>query len=393
MRSPRLATLCTLALTLLAAGLLPTRADALSIVIDYRFDFGFFADSGRRQVVERAAQDLGGLFDDALTGIVPGLGNSWTARFTDPSSGLSTSVDDLVVPADSLVVFAGARDLGESTLARAGFGTASTSGTPDWASTVRYRGQPGAADAIPTDFGPWGGAVAFDADTLWHADLTLDGLGSDEADLYTTALHELSHVLGFGLAGSWNAQVSIGRFTGPSASQIFGDLVPLHFDQEHWEQGTESTIGALTQVALMNPTLPLGVRRLPTDLDVAALRDIGWTPVPEPGTAVLLVSGLLVCVRRPRPRAIRRSAQPCHPDLFGSRLAPWDLPIGVGPNSGRTLRKFSSRRRRFCFRNDSTSSHNGHGDRKLLGARSPQHGDAAGLSVHSWITGWQDRRR
>jgi hypothetical protein len=254
--------------------------------------------------VEQAAADVGRLFGDALEAIAPGGGQSWTARFTDPGTGLSASLDDLFVPADSIVVFAGARDLGGTTLGRSAPGTASTIGAAGWSANVQLRGQVGAGAPVPTDFGPWGGWLSFDADTPWHADLSLDGLEAGEVDLYSVALHELSHVLGFGLAGSWAAQVSIGRFTGAQAVSAFGDLVPLASDQQHWQDGTLGVAGGLLQSALLNPTLSPGERRLLTELDVAGLRDVGWTLVPEPGTGLLLAAGLLGLPRRRRERKI-----------------------------------------------------------------------------------------
>ncbi|MBI1841854.1 MAG: PEP-CTERM sorting domain-containing protein [Verrucomicrobia bacterium] len=51
----------------------------------------------------------------------------------------------------------------------------------------------------------------------------------------------------------------------------------------------------------MDPTLTLGTRKHLTSLDVAALKDIGWTVVPEPSVLYLLAlggSGVLLLKRR-----------------------------------------------------------------------------------------------
>jgi hypothetical protein len=45
----------------------------------------------------------------------------------------------------------------------------------------------------------------------------------------------------------------------------------------------------------MDPTITIGTRKVFTDLDMAALDDIGWevTPVPVPAAVYLFGSGLL----------------------------------------------------------------------------------------------------
>jgi hypothetical protein len=82
-------------------------------------------------------------------------------------------------------------------------------------------------------------------------------------------------VLGLGTAESWTNKVSGGNFTGANAVAAFGGNVPLTADFAHWQEGTRSTtLAGLTQEAMMDPTLTTGTRKLPTQLDFAALRDV-----------------------------------------------------------------------------------------------------------------------
>lgn len=283
----------------LLAGVTGGPVRALSIQIDYRFDdYGFFADESRRQAVEDAARDLSSHFGDSLTAVASDGGNGWTARFTNPSTGAAEALPDLVVPADTLVVFAGARGLRPTSLGLAAPGTASVTGSRAWFETVSYRGQLGAAATPATDFGPWGGFVSFDLDTNWFSDITLDGLGPEEVDLYSVALHELAHVMGFGLAESWLDQVSLGRFVGASAVGEYGAPVPLSAERKHWAEDLLNIGNGQIQKPLMTPFLPFGNRTLLTELDQAGIADVGWVLAPEPGTFLLLLVPLLAALCR-----------------------------------------------------------------------------------------------
>lgn len=56
-----------------------------------------------------------------------------------------------------------------------------------------------------------------------------------------------------------------------------------------------------SQPAAIGPFLYNGERRVFTELDVAALDDIGWEIIPEPGSALLFViGGFFLMLRRPR---------------------------------------------------------------------------------------------
>jgi hypothetical protein len=280
------------ALTLGLCLLLPRGAAALAIAFDFSFDSsGFFADPERRRVLERAGQLVGGALADELAALVSGPGQTWTARFTDPGSGAGAALANPILGADTLLVFVGARDLGEATLATSSPGTASATGDGAWFEAVRYRGQLGAAGPDPTDFGPWGGWISFDADRDWH--FGSGEPGSDQFDFLSASLHELLHVLGFGLAPSFEERVLLGSFYGSHAIATLGGPVPLTADLEHWAEGVSSLAPDGLREALMDPTLARGERRLPTALDWAGLADVGWTVVPEVGSGLASLSGLL----------------------------------------------------------------------------------------------------
>lgn len=288
-------------LALLVAFALAPSARALSILFDYSYDAGgFFNSQDRRDALESAASLLEGLVTDNLTAITPnGPNATWTATFVDPFTGGDASVVDRTIPADTLVIYVGAHDLAGNEVGFGGPGGYNSFGSNAWNTLVSTRGQTGASSTLATDFGPWGGSIAFD--TLdngqprnWHFGIgTAPPPGS--TDFYTTAVHELTHVLGFGISNSWKTYVnpSGNAFNGPNSTARYGGPVPLIAggDGSHWLEGIEgvSTWTGLVAEAAMDPTQNLGARKTLTQLDLAALQDIGWTltttNVPLPGDA------------------------------------------------------------------------------------------------------------
>lgn len=253
---------------------LPT---ALSIVIDYSYDTNnFFDTQEKRDLFQQAADTYAARITDDLTAITPSGDNTWQAEFTDPATGQTTHAQNLTIAQDTLIVFAGGRDLSDATLGIGGPGGYSANGSSTWLATVDRRGQSGAAGSHPTDFGPWGGSITFDTSgTDWFFGETTDGMGADQADFLSVATHELGHILGFGTAASFDNLVSNHHFVGAKSDVEYNhaNYPPLASDNSHWADGT---MDDGNEVA-MDPAISLGSRKLLTDLDWAALDDIGWT--------------------------------------------------------------------------------------------------------------------
>jgi hypothetical protein len=136
--------------------------------------------------------------------------------------------------------------------------------------------------------------VSFNSTTTWHFDHTT-AVGGGEFDLYSVALHEIVHTLGFGNGVSWDANHSGTTWTGTNGVAANGGTGTAFMD-------------AQAQTAVMTPSISAGTRRYLTDLDVAMLEDIGFSvlAIPEPSTFafsyVAFGAGLVVWMRRSRAR-------------------------------------------------------------------------------------------
>jgi Ca2+-binding RTX toxin-like protein len=256
---------------------------SVQFLFDYSYDTsGFFQDQSRRDTLSAAADSLGHRLDDSLQELTAGGANTWTASFIDPATGTGASEVDLVVPADTLYVFAGARDLVGMEVGQGGHGGFSASGDPVWLNRIGARGQDGALLPAPTDFGPWGGSIAFDSLTSWHFDPTT-AVGAGEIDFFSVAVHELGHLLGISTGnGSWMGWIVESEFGGPASLAEYDGLgsVPLDGDNGHWAEGV--TDGG--QEVAMDPSLDSGERKPFTELDFSGLVDLGWAVLPETHT-------------------------------------------------------------------------------------------------------------
>lgn len=253
-------------------------AGPLRIRFDYSLDSsGFFASQTRRDVLQAAGDALIQKFSDSLLAIAPSGVNQWTASFQNPSTGQTQNIQNLNIAQNELVIYAGARSLPSGTLALAASGGYSASGTQSFLNTVIGRGQAGALTSPATDYGPWGGSIAFSSSNTWHFGATTEGLDSTETDFLSAATHELSHLLGFGTAASWNRFVSGSQFTGPNsvANYDLGGNIPLDSGKAHWVDGTQDG----GRETLMDPTTARGTRKTLTRLDLAGLQDIGWVVI------------------------------------------------------------------------------------------------------------------
>jgi hypothetical protein len=238
------------------------------VQFDYTYDTaGFFADPARRNLLQAVADSITGTFNDTLSAIVPGGGNTWTAGFVNPITNQPVTLANPVIPANTLLVFVAGGALASTELGIAAGGSYSARGSSAWLNLVADRGQ-----AEGTDTGPWGGFMGFDTGTQWYF-----GTGtpaSNQYDFAGVAAHELLHILGYGLgADSYDRWTTTGAFTGPNAQAIYGGPVPLDpSDRDHWASNLR--IGGV--MPLMVPSIPAGMAREVTAIDFAALADIGW---------------------------------------------------------------------------------------------------------------------
>ncbi len=265
----------------------------IDVKFDYRYDSsGFFtgANSSRQNLLNAAASVFETRFQDSLTAITPSASNTFNASFFQPDTGTVTHLPGLSVAADQIVVFVGAYNLG-GTLAIGGPGGFSVNGSPDFISNASSRGQAGAVAPIETDFGPWGGAISFNSASSWYMD---PNPKTDESfsgfDFYSVAIHELAHVLGFGSAASFENLASGGAFTGPAVDALVGYNPLLTSDGGHWASG----LRYLGQEVAMDPSIASGQRKPFTELDYAAMKDIGWnvSSIPEAETWAMMLAGL-----------------------------------------------------------------------------------------------------
>jgi len=261
-------------------------ATALTINFDYSYDNSNFFTAERITILQAAGNQITSRINDNLTAINSSGSNQFDAIFATPDGSGQTTLNGTSIGADTLTIYVGAQTFGGSTLAQAGPGGFASSGFID---VNRGQGTTFGPDA--NDFGPWGGSMSFDTDTNWYFD---NDTSTTEAfsgnDFYSVALHELGHVFGIGTSDSWNNQIASGAFTGADSSALFASNVALN-NGSHWADGTIYN----GQEAAMTASIRTGTRKEFTELDFAALSDIGWeiTPVPVPPALFLFASGLL----------------------------------------------------------------------------------------------------
>jgi hypothetical protein len=256
--------------------------------LDYSLDTNNFFDTpDKRNLLQFVADTLLSRLGDDLQSIIPSAGNTWDMTFTHPATGNQHLIANPSVANNEIVIFAGGRGL-SGPLGVGGPGGFSASGTGVWLDRVSTRGETGASGNSPTDLGIWGGSVTFDSGTDWHFDMSDEGLGFSESDFLSVAFHEVGHLLGIGTSDSWDAMIQGSSFTGAASVAEFDDggNVPLSGDLGHWQSGTLEN----GQEVAMDPELTNGERKFFTELDWAALDDVGWD-LSDPIGIVGTVSG------------------------------------------------------------------------------------------------------
>lgn len=308
--------------TYLVVTLVPNIALGLEIQLRYDLDTNnFFQQAGAKEAMEAAASFYEELITDELEAINPAdfqvagsFTRTWTPTYLEPNNGdaetLITSAANLVVPADTLIIFVGGRALTTSGQGGPGginFGNGDFSPFP-WLNQLVNRGEDGAVEVLPsgaysanpTDFAPWGGTLFFNQSLDWNFSTT-DATAAPGIDFLSIALHELAHALGIGIYGSaassWRPLIaSDGSFTGPLTSAAHGANKLYAIDTIHWYDVGNFTNDSHTveafgrkhgelQRPLMLPTTSSTTATffsVPTNLEIAALQDLGWELNPAP---------------------------------------------------------------------------------------------------------------
>lgn len=255
----------------------------LNIQFDYSHDSnGFFDDVDRREALETAAKIVNRYVDD-MAAIEPSGENS-LGLIIDPSVRVgSIFLRQTVIPEDTITILVGGQPM-QTSLARVGLLNGSAVGSDEFKEHVRSRGQSGVVESPASDFSPAVSSMSFNSDpdvVNWHFGLSAETLADDQYDFITVAMSQLTHAMGFGTADSFNSNVNTdGQFVGPSAIEAGSPDNPtlqLNSLKSNWERGTTSEWNEMSQTTLMDRFYSRGDgRRFLTELDRAALRDIGW---------------------------------------------------------------------------------------------------------------------
>ena len=317
-------------------------AQAINIKVDYRYDeatTNFFNTQQKKDALQAAADRYSAIITEtlsgaSLTGVPPNTDHR--ISFTHPGTGenfhvsaATSAANDALAPpncsasttcfvaneyrgpwsiaANDWILYAGGRPL--TSAAQGGTGTGlNFESVFDSGSSHLNRGfrTSGSVNHLPV----WGGFVAFDNDSInWHFDPdTTPDAGS--VDFYSMALHEIGHALGLsGNSTDWNSLSSTPiatQFLGPQTLATYNadnaaSVTSLNHESasnHHWQENAYNsrifqnanpklvaTVGSdALQDLLMEPTANFTamVKRFElTNVDVAALVDIGWSVVPQ----------------------------------------------------------------------------------------------------------------
>jgi hypothetical protein len=291
---------CALLFTAVSSG----RA-AVDIQFNYGYDTsGFFsgANLGRRTLLEAAAN----AFESRLTlenfgSIVPSGSNTWSLSFPHPRTGSLVTLNNPVIPANTVTIYVGARDLPGTTLGLAEYQYA-YSGDLNWVN--KFKARDGA-----NNFDSLGGSIAFDTATPWYFDSdpqTLEPFPG-QYDFFSVAQHEIAHLLGFtDGTRAFRARISGTNYIGANVTQLYGGPVPLasSTDLGHWREGLLYD----GREAMMDPTVAMNYRKVVTELEFAVFKDIGYniTPIPEPVSSLLLsIAAVSLAASRRPARSLR----------------------------------------------------------------------------------------
>ena len=290
------------------------------IVLDFRHDNGFFSgNSEATAAVEAAASDINSILDlnlGAVTDTTDGSSGGGTSvtfdfsfQYNNPTTNNLETLDNTALAANEIRIFVGSQILGTNgggsdtlgeggpgglSFAATGFvGTGSfqdavddaaandTHGRNDGPLISLIAGSFTSGETVSFDFGASIGSLVFDEDTDWHFDHTTP-VASGKFDFYSVALHEMLHAIGIGTSESWNMLADGDDWLGSEVIASNGTGVGIiEGDGAHFAEGLTSTsiINGVSQEAAMDPNIRIGFRKALTQVDVAALRDLGFSTI------------------------------------------------------------------------------------------------------------------
>ena len=313
-------------------GVVPLSAIEIEVVYDYDTQ-GFFSESGNpngavggaqaRAAIRAAADRWEAVIDQSLLAVNevddqndrrfsffhPGTGQSYqvsaaaseqTDRLVQLGAGAASEYrDGISIPEDGWLLYVGGRNIGSA--GQAGPFSAGTFIPPiDDEDNYLYRGRGG------TDLVAIGGTATFKINKDdWHFDHTT-AAPSGTSDFYTIALHEIGHCFGVAAGvGAWEEQINGGVFTGENTLAAYeedtGSVIPgfelVSSEDLHWKDsvyqsvifpaGNPNYVGTVgagnLQDLIMEPIANFifpSLRRFElTNVDVASLKDIGWSVI------------------------------------------------------------------------------------------------------------------
>jgi hypothetical protein len=314
-------------------------AGAVTIVFDYSYDSNGFFTPDRRVLLERAAAEYTSRMTSTTWARVDptAVGGHYELAVINPSTLGVSWVTNAIIPTNQITVHVGAIDFTKSPFSM--MTNSDGTGASQLLSILNVSGAMTNLLTNPALFRPVDASITFDLQGIqgfsatilrqWYfpsnADLNIDDrdlahlYGYD--DFYSTAVHELGHVLGIhnplvfqtilasdpNFCVAWTSRVqSDGQggyvFTGTHAKQCYYNHIGTNIPVEpttlcHWADGVRSTPSNNWTSVTHESHDPF---RVPfSELEFGALQDLGYviTPVPQPVFTSLTAGNSILTAR------------------------------------------------------------------------------------------------